>query len=231
MNRIAFDTETDLISIKNVASPIVCLTYAISGGEEGEAELAAVADQRGDDINSLIDMLFDPKMDDHQRIGHNTAYDLGVILNHRPDQVSNIFNLLESGHIHCTKIREKLLNLAQTGNLDMDPLAKQPIKYSLAALVWGYFGIRMEGKEGDDIWRLNYNKLTDVPSAEWPEAAVSYAKDDSIWTLRVWEAQEKRKADFLEQTGIGPFESLTFRCMVDFALFLVTCWGMATDAE
>ena len=229
MNQIAFDTETDLICLENIAPPIVCLTWATS--EEEEAGLVAVADQGGNDVNNMIDKLLDPELDDYQRIGHRAAYDLGVILNHRPDQVTNIFNLLESGHIHCTIIREKLLNLAQTGNLNLDPLAKRPIKYSLAALVEGYFGVQLEGKEGDDIWRLNYNKLADTPSAEWPEAAVSYAKDDAVWTLRVWEAQEKRKNDFLEQTGIDPFESLTFRCMVDFALFLITCWGMATDAE
>jgi DNA polymerase I len=231
MNNIAFDTETHLIGIENIAPPLVCLTWSSGNGADGTAGLAAVADQGGNDVNNIIDKILDPELDDYQRIGHNIAYDLGVILNHRPDQVTNIFNLLESGHIHCTKIREKLLNLAQTGNLNLDPLANRPIKYSLAALVEGYFGAQMEGKEGDDIWRLNYHTLADTPSSEWPEAAVTYAKDDAVWTLRVWEAQEKRKDEFLAQTGIDPFECLTFRCMVDFALFLVTCWGMATDAE
>ena len=230
MHKIAFDTETDLINIEHVAPPIVCLTWACAiKEEEGETRLASVADLNNA-LDDMIDTVLDPQTED-QRIGHNTAYDLGVILNHRPDLVTNIFNLLESGHLHCTKIREKLLNLAQTGNLDMDPLTKQPIKYSLEALVKIYFGVDLEGKEGNDAWRLNYNKLIDVPSSEWPDEAVSYAKDDSVWTLRVWEEQEKRKDAFFEQTGIDPFECLTFRCMVDSALFLVTCWGMATDAE
>ena len=229
MNRISFDTETHKICLENIAPQLVCLTWATN--QEDNAGLVAVADENGDGVNSVIDGLLDPKIDDFQRIGHNAAYDLAVLLNHRPDQVTNIFNLLESGHIHCTRIREKLLNLAQHGHLDLDPLAKQPIKYSLAALVWGYFGVKLEGKKGEDAWRMNYDKLTEVPSAEWPAAALSYAKDDSVWTLRVWEEQEKRKNDFLEQTGIDPFECLTFRCMVDFAFFLVTSWGMATDAE
>jgi hypothetical protein len=224
MELLGFDTETHLIDINHVAPPLICTSWCT--GDETSKGLVGGTDEGMDD---LIDALFD--LDSPMiRIAHRASFDLGVLINRRPEIITNVFELLESGRLHCTIIREKLLNLADHGGISSDPLVGAPIKYSLADLVFQYFGQKIGGKEGADAWRMNYDKLETIPSADWPEAAVQYATDDSVWVVRLWQAQEDRKNTFLAATGIDPFKPLTYRCMFDFSLSLVTAWGMATDA-
>lgn len=91
---------------------------------------------------------------------------------------------------------------------------------SLAGLVKHYFKHDISAtKKGDDVWRLRYMELLYVPvekgerslmeinkmrQAEglplttydhWPKAAIDYAKDDSVWTFKVFAKQKRAVPD------------------------------------
>jgi len=231
---IGFDTETHLIGPYKVAPPLVCATAW--DGEQGSLE--AVANRPA--LDALLDSLFD---EDIHVVAHNAAFDLAVISNARPDLVSAIFEALAVGRVFDTKIREKLLNLSTTGkitHMELPGGAKQQIDYSLAGLVMKYLNEDRSAskatiKDGkvigeNDAWRLNYQALEGMPVETWPEDARAYAIQDSEDAYLVWWAQEQRRREIIEERGIDPFATQALQVSVDFCLYLMGAWGMATDA-
>lgn len=230
MSTIAFDFETELMGPQKLAPPIVCLSTWNSDNDEGYL----VGRVEMDELNEDLDLLFDAEDTDDIRVAHNAAFDIAVACAHRPELISSAFDLLASGHLQCTRVREKLLNLTEYGSLTYIPLpdgSNYNISYSLAALVKYHFNENIEGKEGEDTWRLNYIELADVPVEDYPQEARDYAILDSRWTLLLHGLQEERRRKVQELTGVDPFETLNFRCMADFALYLMSCWGIKVDPK
>lgn len=240
------DTETHRIAHKKLAPPLVCITAAVGQYPNMDTEIVSVL--KPETIDGMIDILFDPGV---VSVWHNFAYDGAVLCAHRPDLIPRIFQALEEGRIKCTRIREKLLAVSTTGNIDFanaedveeddefggddDEGAEPkgiPLKYSLSELVMKYRGIDISSsKKGDDAWRLNFDMLAPIPLEEWPKEATDYAIEDAIWALDVAYFQEGRRNDIIRDRGFDPLCTEAFRVANDFAFRIVSCRGIATDAD
>lgn len=222
MNVLAYDTETFLIGPGAIAPKMVCVTVA---NEDGRMLVG-----NGDDhCEDFLRDLFKPG---HILVGHNVAYDLGVVIMSYPHLENLVWTKLLSGEITCTKIREQLLNLSTHGKLDMVRLpdgSTEKLSYSLATLENLYLGIdRSALKVGDDVWRLNYHTLDGWKGEDYPDEAREYAEDDAEGTYRVYMAQEARQRT---EEGPASFGTQFFHTAADLALFMMTIRGMEIDPE
>jgi len=224
---IGVDTETYLIDTYQLAPKMVCLTTST-------LEHKSIA-STGDGmpvIAGTLNYLFG----DYQltKVFHNAGFDLAVIAASMPELLPAIFDHLDRGLVEDTLTREKLLNLADTGDLEFSTLpggGKMHMEYHLAQLVNFYLGIDISAtKKGSDIWRLNYKALDGIPTAQWPEDAVTYAVDDPDYTLRVRNEQEKRRNEIIQRKGVDPFVTQALQVRTSFVLYLITCNGICTDA-
>jgi len=234
--RCGFDWESHLIGPDAVIPKGVCLSIAFEGApsEPPQTELAVTGDSGS--IEPMIEALFPavPEARPLLAVAHNASFDLGVTLHYAPHKVTDIFNALEQGRVHCTKIREKLLNLTLHGMIDYltEDESSGNIDYTQAGLLKAYTGVDKSAlKEGDDIWRLNYSMLDGKPMKDWPKEAIDYAIGDSVDCLIIHEQQEIRRLKCIEERGIDPFLTQDFRVMAEFCLLLQTSWGVMVDPE
>ena len=230
MDLLAFDTETHLMGPCNVIPKIVCCSMAFEDAEGVHGGLAAVAD--GEELDTMVSQMFDGNTDSLIKVAHNASFDLCVAYRFKPELISGIFREIEEGRVHCTIIREKLLHLTAHGDLRFQSRGKfkKRIEYHLSDLVKYYLNIDISAdKEDSDAWRKNYSVLEGMPSAEWPEGAVSYSIDDSKHLIPIWHAQEDRRKKLIEERGVDPFLTLPFRVGVDFCLNLMSAWGISVD--
>jgi DNA polymerase-1 len=144
-------------------------------------------------------------------IGHNTAYDTVVCANERPELLPLLFNAYEAGRIHCTMLREMLIDLSH-GKLGYRPKGY----YTLGNLAKKYLGVDLSKDE--DSWRYRYGQLIHVPIRDWPHDAKKYALDDGGTPLRIYELQ-------------GDIPDSTRQAAYGFAFQLMQTWGMRTDPE
>jgi hypothetical protein len=83
-------------------------------------------------------------------------------------------------------------------------------------------------EKGEDTWRKRYWELAHLPLVEWPSEAKDYAIGDSVATLEVFQAQEEG----LAEEGKPQVLADQYRqCRADFALRLMSAWGLRTDRE
>lgn len=217
MNLVAFDTETHLIAPGLLTPKLVCVSVAF----DNEVQLY----DRFTGTNVVQDLLSKP---DVVIIGHNVAYDLGVLCARRPELLPLVFDAMDAGRIRDTKIRQELLDIASgrsTRNGATFALRNgEWVKaaYSLAGLAGHYLSKdRFAEKTDSDAWRLRYAELEDVPLEQWPVEAVRYAKEDAEDTLAIFIAQGGLKND-------QPTEVEQVRAA--WALHLMSVWGVRTDA-
>lgn len=229
---LAFDTETYLIGPGAIAPKMVCMSCSTTTYDEildGKVPSTYLVGNGDEHVVEDLSDLFDPG---HILVGQNTAYDLAVIAFSYPELEEKIWQKLEAGEVTDTKIREMLLNLSTHGSLDMVTLpdgSKEKISYTLAALEKKYLGRdRSEDKDGDDIWRLRYSELDGELAQHYPVDAARYAKEDAEGTLLVYFEQQRTVRS---EDGFASLSTEAFHTAADFALFLITCRGMAIDAE
>jgi DNA polymerase-1 len=230
METIAWDLETHLIAANNIAPKPVCISIAST---DGYSALYSTAEPEFDEAVEMV-------LTGHS-VGHNVSFDLGVLLAHRPQFAPLLWKALDEDRVTDTMIREKLIVLADTGDLEyVEAPDGSRIKrgYHQADLEKFYLGIdRSALKSGSsDIWRLNYASLEGLPAGDYPPEAHSYALDDAVNCRALWRAQEKRAGErsVLEGTGQRLPHALTtefFQTRAAFALHLQTCWGFAVDTE
>lgn len=222
---IGFDYETGKIAEQNVIPQAVCLSVAA----EGISELRACIEPEYQEIVAML--LHGP--DDV--VAHNAAFDCAVICFNHPDLLPAVWEMVcDSGRVHCTCIREKLLNLTTHGSIDFGPPTPdgsiEKLLYGLPNLVLHYFGEDIfDNKKAADSWQLNYNELRTLKAADYPDEAREYATSDAVYAERIFYLQEERRQQQIKDTGIDPFAVEHFRVAVDFALLLMTAWGVATD--
>ncbi|MCP4897866.1 MAG: hypothetical protein GY906_12915 [bacterium] len=227
--RISLDTETDLMGAGNVIPNLICATTATrldSGAYE-----TGILGNGDDNLFPMLEWLLTD--DDIELVFHNAAFDLTVICKKYPQLFPAVFTALEKGRVFDTQIREKLLNLSTTGDLKFITApdgTNRRLNYKLMTLETKYIGIeRGHQKEGEDIWRLNFKDLDGLPASEYPEDAAEYAIADAVGTLQVFEAQEQRCDG--ATAGPGSMATQEYQAGADFALMLMTGWGMMTDPE
>ncbi len=216
---IAFDTETHLFGLGNMAPKVVCLTWRATDFPQ------LIVDD--DAIEGWIARALDKAIaGDAVLVGCFTAYDFACIIRTWPALLPRVFRAYETGGVSCVAIRERLLNIASDEfhyHTDREGYRK-PTDYHLADLVWRYLGRKLE--KGEDTWRLRYGELDGVPLEQWPAPAKDYALGDSDTTFEVYRAQTARARQIGYQM---PTEAAEVRA--DFALHLMSCWGVRTDRE
>lgn len=227
-NFIAFDTETDLIGPNNLAPDLICSTFY----DIQTKDVAIIGHlDRDDTLATYRAMLEDPDM---HLIGQNVAYDLSIIARYHPPLLPLIWDALYADRIHDTMLREMLINLTVSGNIDVveDGGMNRKIFYDLGSLVKDYLGIDIkEAKEATDSARLTYSIVKAYPVDQWPEHYRNYAMDDAKYTGLVFLEQEIRRNKIIDSTGYDPFIQATFRTRVHFALRLLELQGNILDPE
>lgn len=164
---IAIDYETYLIGEPFIFPKPVCLSW-YDGEKTGLLDKVEAQQYLSEHLNkSLI-------------IAHNAVFECGVTITHYPELAEQVFDALDAGKIYCTKINEALWNIQRE---------KQINKLSLADLVLHYFKQDISETKTVDSWRLRYSELEGIPIAEWPQEAIDYAIDDSIWAFKLREVQ------------------------------------------
>jgi len=206
---VAFDTETVRIAYPDEVNPtLVCISYA----EGGEGKVVLPSDEVYVKIRGWL------TDSDVHLVGHNVSFDLHVLLKRWPKLLPHVWKALNEGRIHDTMLRERLHLISTLGRAEAAPC-------SLAALAKRRLHLEMGGKDGEDVWRLNYHKLIDVPLDEWPEDAVLYARKDAEITLDVFIHQESHKMGF----GPGSIKGEKVQVAAAFALRGMEIEGIAID--
>ncbi len=213
---VGIDTETFLFGPGNMAPRVVCLSWAFND--------RCGLMHRDDVENWLRGTLNEAISGNALIVGHNICYDMACVLATFPELGGHIWAAYDAGAILCTKIREKLLDIAE-GNHggEIDHKGKRiNKKYGLADIVKRYFD-----KDRDkETWRLRYGELDSIPIEEWPEGAKDYPIEDSTDVLAIYDQQESRS-----QALRYPFPDQVVQARADFSLQLMSCWGLRTDGD
>lgn len=216
---IGFDTETHLITNAEPIPDMVCITFSdgtIYGG---------TLDSKIEGVKKLLEYLNDP---DVCVVGHNVFYDIAVIMRFIKDNYNTdyraleeqIWDLFKSGKIKDTGVTAKLVAIRYDW-LRYDPVMKGPAEFSLAALCYRHFNIKLEGKEGD-TWRFKYKELDNIPLELWPKEAVDYAVGDAIHPPKLYIFMSNKY-------GVSPDE--TFQTESAWVLHKMGVWGIYPDAQ
>jgi DNA polymerase-1 len=211
IRNIAIDTETWLIAPGRLAPRLVCMSAF--GDGDNRARLYAPDEAAA----AVHEWLTDPRI---RLIGHNMAFDLGVLLQHDPSLAPSIWSAYDQKRIWDTQIYEQLRKIA-LGWSKFNPETGRVPSYALASLVSEHLGEKVEGKSGEDAWRFRYRELDGVPFPEWPAEAREYAQLDAQYTWRV----------FQKQMGIGIPPDFERQVKYAWALHLMSAWGIRTDRE
>ena len=238
---IGIDLETHRLCPTAVLPRAVCVTQAARSGESVQTDLVSNGD--GEAFLATLEGALDDVIAGSVRlVGHNLGgFDLPDVYANFPGLISKIFRALETGRIHDTMVREKLLNLADHGQIDdlyLPDGSSKKLRYGLEHLVARHLGLDRAGvkdKDSEDRWQLNFGQLDGIPSASYPRDAAEYAQTDAQDALLVFEAQERLAAQKF-RGAIGhdrkPFdvfltEPLHVGAM--FCLSLMTAVGFRVD--
>src|ERR1700722_10124079 len=191
MMPLAFDTETALIRPAVLAPPMACLTWCSVSGTPptGTAHIAHVSAARA----HIESWLLDPGT---LLVGHNVAYDMGVVCQQWPDLVPLVFRAYQTDRVTDTQIRQQLLDIASgvyrgrtvgkgiwiQHNYDLESLAKRCAGMQLTK----------------DAWRLSYGEFLDVPLESWSE----HARIVQVKAAARLPELEARFAEDLEDTSL-----------------------------
>lgn len=215
MNYLAIDTETHLFGEANKAPRVVCLSWA-----RGAASGLFL---RGDGAKFLFENLVTGAV----IVGHNIAYDAACLMASVPELAEPLWRAYNEGRVHCTRAREKLLDIAR-GNLRFrydDDGELRRAGYGLAELSQRLLKTEMSK---EDSPRLHYAKLDGIPLEQWTDEERAYPVKDAKATLQLALSQDIRAA----KMNYTEFERESARqAQYDLALYLTTCWGLAVDRK
>jgi len=234
---VAWDTETRLIGPAQYAPPLVCTSIK---HEKGEHLLHHTESEPFFDS-----ILTDP---DCVFVGHNLAFDLGVVAAKWPRFLPLIFKAIEEGRAKCTMLRMKLIDIA-TGCYRgeyLPPTEKElkagkkqgkwfAITYDLSLTFWRFTKRRLQ----KDKWRLRYREFENIPIEQWPRGAREYPIMDAVATYAIYVGQEnvrKFVADeiadnFPDIDKPDPLGDETNQMKYAWWIHLMSCWGIRTNTE
>jgi len=218
MNVIGLDLETELIEPGVRAPRLVCM--AIS------TENYTTIYNREEALDKFVTLT----LENNGFAIHNAQFDMIVIMqeaweaNRHYQIIPLIFRLYEEGRIFCTLTREKLIAIRE-GNRSFRAAARQ---FNLGWLAANRLKPPMHLDKTEDSWRLRYGDLMYVPIKAWPDAAIKYAKLDTIAHRKLFISQAKRFPD-IEGDLVSPDE--IEQTKADLALGLMAAWGIRTDKK
>tara|TARA_R110002020_G_scaffold213427_1_gene420261 strand:- start:55488 stop:58031 length:2544 start_codon:yes stop_codon:yes gene_type:complete len=240
----AFDLETYLLGVKNLAPKPVCITFA-ARAEKIESLILGNGDPEFYD--KITDLLITTlNSEDRVLVGQNVKYDLHVLGHHYPEFYNIICQLYEKDLVHDTIIREKLLNLTTTGTISDEEVEEfesdsegfralvyknRRVNYALDGLVKKYLHKDISGDKHGDVWRLKYHLLDGLKASQYPKEARDYALNDSEYLITIWEEQERKRKHVLDTKFFDPFKTLSYRCALDFHLYRMSIEGVHTNPE
>lgn len=225
---LAFDSETFRIGPGSIAPPMVASVFT-TRDDDGELQSEVLGNHPDDGLEDMLEwMLTD---EDLRVVTHKGGFDYSVICATFPRLIPHVYAFLFSGRATDTLWREKLLNLSMSGQMDKLELpdgSQVDIRYRLADLVSSYLGLDISSEKDDDYgWRKNFQALDGVSAADYPEDARQYIVDDGEHTLRVYEAQERKAAEW----EMASLETQEFQLLKDFVLSMMSAWGMEINPE
>jgi hypothetical protein len=142
-------------------------------------------------------------------VGHNVAFDMAVLAaNGFP--LEEIFQAYAKDRITCTMAREKLNDIA-SGEMAQQRKPRGP-GYSLATLVKRRLGVELDKTSV----RLEYERLINVPVAQWPAAFRDYAANDALYTHRLAALQGEHPDQYRQARAA-------------FWIQLMSAWGVTID--
>ena len=167
---VALDFETYLISGEHPYPKPVCLSYF--NGKNKEVIQGSAVGQYLEEVLKGTSSI----------IAHNAVFECGVIYYWYPQLRQLLWAALDTNRIICTKIQAELIH-------QIDDTT--PFKYSLAHLVLHYFQVDLSEEKNDpNAWRLRYSELDGIPIKDWPQAAIDYSIQDSVWAYKLYEQQK-----------------------------------------
>lgn len=219
MKQIAIDLETHLIKAGMLCPRMVVLSYY-------DRKINRLYDR---EEGLYLSKKFLLETETHL-VNQHIFFDLSVLAAEDLEFLPLIFDAIDQGRIHCTKIRQQIIDNAE-GKLKYrwDPESGEFKKqvYDLANISKRLGGRdRTHLKKGDDVWRLRYNELDGIPIEDWPEEARTYALDDSVEAMWVFDEQEK----YCAPDGLpGGGEGEKSQTQAAWALLLMSIHGVRTD--
>ena len=144
-------------------------------------------------IGTLLEKVFS---ESRLIIGHNIAFDMGVIYTHIPETRALIWKIYDRGLVFDTMLSAKLRDLSFSGLQN---------NYSLAAVASKLLGIELEKNE--EI-RLNYDTLSEKIS-EWPQEFKDYALKDSKILLDLYDVLKEHN-DIISTQAAFAFQIATY---------------------
>jgi hypothetical protein len=219
MSHTGLDVETHPIKPGCVAPKLVCTT---------------TDDGTGGKIYNYADGIAEARriLESDHMIGHWVFFDLCVLAAEEPDLLPLIYKALDEGRIHCTKIRQMIIDNAEgrlkfEWNEETNEFKKQ--SYTLERLIWRHLDKDVSDKKtGDKIWRLRFNELDGVPLSLWPQDATEYAIGDAVDARVIYNIQE----DYCAPHGLPAApQGETWQTQAAWGLYLMGAWGVRTDPE
>lgn len=217
---LALDMETFLISNDWESPKPVCLSWW-----SNDSLHKGVCDNCGQNLQNQLREVFRLTLEEeYAQVWHNGfGFDLLVIWNYFKELQPQIIECLDKGLIHDTLIRERLYDLSTQGEIRLKRGA-----YSLAGLVKKYIGRDISAlKKGEDIWRLRYGELDNIPLDQYPKEAYDYALQDVEVLSEVFDAQE----DLRRERGIGSINTESLQIKSALALNVAYQKGMKVNKE
>lgn len=234
MHKVAWDTETCLIGPGQPAPPLVCTSIKDSQGSYllHHTESKPFFDYALYDNNVTL-------------VGHNLAYDFGVVAQKWPEFLPQVFKLIEEGRAHCTMVRMKLIDIAANRyrgyRIERTPQEIKEkkkakwidVRYDLSSTYNRFTGQWLK----KDEYRLKYREYLDVPLEEWPEGAQQYPLEDARATLIVHEGQENVRKylntqiqeSFSYLTEVDVLGDQASQMKAAWWMWLMAAWGIRTS--
>lgn len=216
----AWDLETFPFGPSNLAPAPVCLGAA---DDDGLAVVVASCEPEFDDVAAHCI--------EQEMTNANIAFDMAVLFQHRPKLRPLILDAYKSKIVHDIIIREKLLTLATSGDLEYRELrngAKEKLKWGQADIERRILGIdRTDEKEAEDSWRRHFSVLDGIPASEYPKEAFEYVLSDAQNALLIHADQHRRNEESPWDVLAPAFVSVR----AAFALYLSSCWGFRVDQK
>lgn len=229
--RIAFDCETHLIRAGMLFPRVVCVTFAERGKDPWIQ----------DRYCGVLEVLGYLRDRDVVLIGHNVAFDLGVILAELLALASDpktalivptaeklmelVFQAYADDRISDTMIRSMLIDIAKGTYQEIEGQRRGKM-YGLDKLADRWCGIKLAKA---DTWRLHYAYLDGVPVPQWPADAVDYAIRDADVTEKI----DYEIIAWIQSEGMasGEIPDADRQTRAAWVLHLMAGWGVRVDSE
>ena len=191
-------------------------------------------------------------------MGHNVAYDLGVVCAQWPDLIPLVFDKYDRGGVTDTLIRDQLIQIAKgefRGWFNEQTQESGAVTYHLADLVRRHLG-RTLAKEGFRLFYRVFDQIPDIGAwdavaemfqmmcraGKWPDWTAGLDDEDKAGLLaadpseaRTYALEDARTtlAVYEAQERYGPsvFVDQYRQTYAAFCLHLASAWGVHTDPE